>query len=279
LKEKRRMSVARLVGSVGALWRYPVKSMLGERVETVIVTERGVLGDRAYALVDQSTGNLGSAKNPRKWGALLTCKARFAEPFESEETMPPALITLPDGTVLLTDLPETAGILSELLGREVSIATGGAAQPRLEKYWPNVENLAHRNEMTDETIVENTFFDGDPVHILTTASLSALTALYPTGYFDARRFRPNIVIYTPPDQRSFLENDWVGQTLAIGPEVRFHIKRPTRRCVITTLAQGELPRDLEILKAAAQHNQASVGVYADVLHGGVIRENAEVILS
>jgi uncharacterized protein len=267
-----------LVGSVGALWRYPVKSMLGERVEAVVVTERGILGDRSYALVDESNGNLGSAKNPRKWGALLTCKARFAEPVESEDTIPPALITLPDGTVLPTNRPETARILSELLGREVSIVTGGAARPRLEKYWPNVENLAHRNEITDETTVENTFFDGDPVHILTTASLSALTALYPSGYFDARRFRPNIVIYTPPEQRSFVENDWVGQTLAIGRQVRFYIKRPTRRCVITTLAQGELPRDLGILKTAARHNEASVGVYADVLLGGVINENAEAIL-
>ena len=130
-----------------------------------------------------------------------------------------------------------------------------------------------------EAILENSFFDGDPVHILTTASLSALTALYPTGYFDARRFRPNIVIYTPPDQRSFVENDWVGHTLAIGPQVRFQIKCPTRRCVITTLAQSELPRDLGILKTAAQYNAASVGVYATVLRGGVIDESAAAFLS
>ena len=272
------MSVAGLVGSVGALWRYPVKSMMGERLERVGVTERGILGDRAYALVDESTGNLGSAKNPTKWGALLTCKARFAQQVESDEILPPALITLPNGACLWTDRPETARILSELLGRKVTIASGGAARPHVEKYWPNVDNLAHRDEMTNEAIVENSFFDGDPVHILTTASLSALTALYPTGYFDARRFRPNIVLYTPPDQRSFVENDWVGHTLAIGPQVRFHIKRPTRRCVITTLAQSELPRDLGILKTAAQYNAASVGVYATVLRGGVIEDGAEAFL-
>ena len=273
------MSVAGLVGSVGALWRYPVKSMMGERVETVIVTERGILGDRAYALVDESTGNLGSAKNPRKWGFLLTCKACFVDPVESEETMPPALIMLPDGVCLRTDRPETSRILSELLGRDVTIASGGASSPHLEKYWPNVDNLAHRDEVTHEAILENSFFDGDPVHILTSASLRALTTLYPTGYFDARRFRPNIVIDTPPDQRSFVENDWVGQTLAIGPQVRFQIKRPTRRCVITTLAQSELPRDLGILKTAAQYNAASVGVYATVLRGGVIDQSASAFLS
>src|ERR1700751_5895252 len=103
------------------------------------------------------------------------------------------------------------------------MASGGAAQPRVERYWPNVDSLAHRDEGTDEAILENRFFDGDPVHILTTATLSALIAPYPTGYFDARRFRPNIMIYTPPDQRSFVENDWVGHTLAIGPQVRFQI--------------------------------------------------------
>ena len=113
------MSEVGLVGSVEALWRYPVKSMMGERVETVGVTERGILGDRAYAFVDQSTGKLGSVKNPRKWGFLLTCKARFAEPVESDQTVPPALITLPDGACLPTNRPETAKILSELLGRKV----------------------------------------------------------------------------------------------------------------------------------------------------------------
>jgi uncharacterized protein len=273
------MSEAGLVGSVGALWRYPVKSMMGERVETVVVTERGILGDRAYALVDQSTGKLGSVKNPRKWGFLLTCEARFAEPVESDETVPPALITIPDGACLSTNRPETAKILSELVGRKISIASGGTARPSVEKYWPNIDSLAHRDEVTDQAILENSFFDGDPVHILTTASLSALTALYPTGNFDARRFRPNIVIYTPPDQRSFVENDWVGHTLAIGPQVRFQIKRPTSRCVITTLAQSELPRDLGILKTAAQYNAANVGVYATVLRGGVIHQSVAAVLS
>jgi uncharacterized protein len=267
------MSTEEIVGSVGALWRYPVKSMVGERLQSVVVTERGILGDRAYALVDRLTGNVASAKNPRKWGFLLECKARFDEPVETDASLPPAIITLPDGTCLETDQPAACELLSRVLGREVSIAYDGTEKPMVEKYWPDVNSLDYRNELTEEAIVENSFFDGDPVHLLTTASLSALTALYPSGYFDARRFRPNIVIYTEPEQRSFVENGWVGYTLAIGPQVRFHIKRPTRRCVITTLAQGELPRDLGILKTAAQHNAASVGVYAAVLRGGTITEN------
>jgi len=108
---------------------------------------------------------------------------------------------------------------------------------------------------------------------------SQVSTHYPSGLFDARRFRPNIVVYTPPERWSFVENDWVGHTIAIGPQVLFHIKRPTRRCVITTLAQGELPRDLGILKTAAQYNAASVGVYAEVIRGGIISEDDQVVLS
>jgi uncharacterized protein len=273
------MSTGEVVGWAGALWRYPVKSMLGERLQSAVVTERGVLGDRAYALIDRQTGNVGSTKNPRKWGFLLECKARFGRSLKADAPLPPAIITLPDGTSIETNQPAASELLSKALGREVTIAYGGTEKPMIEKYWPEVVSLDYHNELTHEPIVENTFFDGDPVHLLTTGSLNTLTAFYPSGYFDARRFRPNIVIYTPLEQRSFVENGWVGHTLAIGPQVRFHIKRPTRRCVITTLAQGELPRDLGILKTAAQFNAASVGVYAVVLRGGTITENDQVVLS
>ena len=273
------MSTEEVVGSVEALWRYPVKSMLGERLQSAVVTERGLLGDRAYALVDRLTGHLGSTKNPRKWGFLLECKARFGRPLKADEPLSPAMITLPDGTRIETDQPAARELLSKALGREVTIAYGGTEKPTVEKYWPEVGSGEHRNELTREAIVENSFFDGDPVHLLTTGSLSALSALYASGSFDARRFRPNIVVYTPPERRSFVENDWVGHTLAIGPEVLFDIKRATQRCVITTLAQGELPRDLGILKTAAQYNAASVGVYAEVIRGGIISEDDQVVLS
>jgi uncharacterized protein len=274
------MSTGQVVGSVGALWRYPVKSMLGERLQCAIVTDRGVLGDRAYALIDRLTGNVGSAKNPRKWGFLLECKARFDRPVAADDApLPPAMITLPDGTCIETDQPAACELLSKALGREVTMASGGTEKPMIEKYWPQVGTLDHHDELSHEAIVENTFFDGDPVHLLSTGSLGTLTALYPSGYFDARRFRPNILIHTPPEQQSFVENGWVGHTLAIGPQVRFRIKRPTQRCVITTLAQSELPRDLGILRTAARFNAASVGVYAAVLQGGIITENDQVVLS
>ncbi|HZP46816.1 MAG TPA: MOSC N-terminal beta barrel domain-containing protein [Candidatus Binataceae bacterium] len=265
------------VGTIRALWRYPVKSMAGERQERLVVTERGVLGDRAYALVDRATGNLVSAKNPRKWQAVLACRARLERTPTLEEPLPPALITLGDGTIVRTDAADAERRLSAALQREVTIACGGMARPRLEKYWPDLDKLARRNEVSNEEIMADSFFDGAPIHLLTTASLATLTRLYPTGYFDARRFRPNIVV-EPEAAQGFIENDWVGRTLALGPEVVLSIWRPTPRCVIVTLEQGELPRDLGILRTAAQENKANVGVYATVLRGGTMREDDAVML-
>src|SRR3954447_21687593 len=94
------------IGRVAAIWRYPVKSMLGEQVDAAEVTGRGVLGDRAYALVDAETGKVASAKDPRRWPGLFAFRAAFTAPLRDSGALPPALITLPDGTTLTTDRPE-----------------------------------------------------------------------------------------------------------------------------------------------------------------------------
>ena len=106
-----------------------------------------------------------------------------------------------------------------------------------------------------------------------------LRGLYPQGRFEARRFRPNIVVSTGPDDQGFAENDWIGHTIAIGGNVRLAITEPCPRCVMITLPQGDLPKDSGILRAAAQHNAVNVGVYASVLSGGSIRRGDAVTLA
>src|SRR5262249_10335196 len=101
-------------------------------------------------------------------------------------------------------------------------------------------------------------------------TLDRLRELYPNGRFEVRRFRPNIVVATASEEKGFVENAWIGRTLCIGKEVRLKINAPCGRCVMTTLAQGDLPKDAGILRTAAQHNKANVGVYASVLQGGTI---------
>jgi uncharacterized protein len=87
-----------LVGEVEELWRYPVKSMLGKKLTTTDVTEKGLLGDRAYALRDTSDGKIATAKNPRKWPNLFDYEAALTGAATAGEKLPPALITLPDCT-------------------------------------------------------------------------------------------------------------------------------------------------------------------------------------
>ncbi len=259
------------VGSVGSLWRYPVKSMMGEELNAIAVTERGLLGDRAYALMDPSTGKVVSAKNPRKWSNLFEFSAAYTEPPRLGEKFPPVQITLPENTIVTTGQSDIDQTLSAALSREVTLSASAPETPTLEEYWPDVEGLDHKETVTEEDMPPETFFDFAVIHVLTTATIERLRELYPEGRFEVRRFRPNIVVESASDERTFIENSWIGRTLTLGDEVRLSIDGPCPRCVMTTLPQGDLPKDVGILRTAAQHNQAHVGVYATVLRGGMVR--------
>lgn len=141
-----------------------------------------------------------------------------------------------------------------------------------------MEGLDHRDTVTDFGLPEGTFFDCAAVHVLTTATIDRLRELYPQGRFEVRRFRPNIVVQPGSAEKNFVENAWIGRTLAIGDGVRLNVTGLCPRCVMTTLPQSDLPRDPGILRTAAQHNQVNVGVYAAVLRGGAIRRGDPVRL-
>jgi uncharacterized protein len=279
------------LGSVVALWRYPVKSMMGEELNAAEVTKRGLLGDRAYALVDSADGKVASAKNPRKWPQLFDYRAAFVDPPRSGAKVPPLRITLPDGTVVTSEQSDINQILSRALNREVTLDETERGRrevvestfpnpwmPKAEEYWPDMEGLDYRDTVTDFDLPEGTFFDCAVVHVLTTATLDRLRELYPEGRFEVRRFRPNVVVETTDGVKDFVENAWIGHTLALGDTIRLSITGPCPRCVMTTLAQGDLPKDAGILRAAAQHNQVNVGVYASVLRGGTVRRGDAVSL-
>ncbi len=268
------------VGSVAALWRYPVKSMMGEELNSSEVTDRGLLGDRQFAVVDRATGKVGGAKNPRKWGSFFDFRAAYLEPPAAGAKMSPVRITLPDGTAVTSGQGDLEQILSRAFGRDVTIEEARPGDrpsaATAEEYWPDMAGLDYRDTVTDFEMPAGTFFDIGVVHLLTTATIDQLQALYPQGRFEARRFRPNIVVATGPEERGFAENDWIGHTVAIGGSVRLAITEPCPRCVMITLPQGDLPKDSGILRTAAQHNAVNVGVYASVLSGGTIRRGDPV---
>lgn len=89
-----------------------------------------------------------------------------------------------------------------------------------------MEGLDFRDTVTDFELPLGTFFDLAVVHLLTTATIDHLRELYPQGRFEVRRFRPNIVVATGPDDRGFVENDWIGHTVAIGDKVRWGLQVP-----------------------------------------------------
>jgi uncharacterized protein YcbX len=262
--------------------------MMGEELNATEVDEFGLLGDRAYAIVDSSDGKVASAKNPRKWPDLFNFQATLVETPKSGTKVPPVRITLPDG-VIASDQREISHILSHALSRDVTFDAANrhrrerAAPSRAdssivkaEEYWPDIEGLDHRDTVTDFTLPEGTFFDTAVVHVLTTATLDRLRELYPQGRFETRRFRPNMVVQTSEGERAFVEDTWIGKVVAIGETVRLKITGSCPRCVMTTLPQGDLPKDVGILRAAAQHNRANVGVYASVLRGGRVRRGDSV---
>jgi uncharacterized protein len=192
----------------------------------------------------------------------------------------PVRITLPDGSIVDSGRPDVDRVLSNVVQRQVKLkcAFPGLRATTAEEYWPDIEGLDHRDTVTDFGLPENTFFDSAVVHLLTTATVDRLRALYPEGRFEVRRFRPNIVVETAKGEKDFVENAWIGRTLAIGEGVLLSVTGPCPRCVMTTLPQADLPKDPGILRTAAQHNRANVGIYASVVQGGMVRRGDSVRL-
>jgi uncharacterized protein YcbX len=265
------------VGRVVGIWRYPVKSMLGEELDATQVTERGLLGDRAFAMIDAQTGKVASAKNPRLWPRLFDFRAAYVEPPRDSRFLPPARITPPDGESLSTEQADVESRLSAAVGRRVTLARAAFAGATAEGYWPDHDWLQHRDEVFEFQLPEGTFFDGATIHVITTATLARLQRLAQTSRFDVRRFRPNFLIEPTTDDEGFVENGWIGKTITVG-EVALRIDGPCPRCVMTTLCQGELPKDPGVLRTVVEANAGNVGVYAAVLRSGRVRRDAEVHL-
>jgi uncharacterized protein YcbX len=274
-----------IVGRVREIWRYPVKSMQGERLDAATVGESGISGDRGWALRDETAGEIRGAK---KLPALMRCSARYlAEPVG--DTIPAAEITLPDGARVRADAADAGERLSALLGRRVTIWPRRSADDR-EHYRraapDNPDMMAELREVFGRTpdeplpdlsvfspeILEftsplGTYFDASPLHLLTTASLGALSAKTPGARFDVRRFRPNLLIEPSDDVPGLVEQQWCGKTLRIGAAaVRVDI--PCPRCVMTTLEQPGLPKDPTVLRTIVRDAAQNLGVYATPIAPG-----------
>lgn len=270
---------ARPTGSLQALLRYPVKSMAGEALTVArVLAGHGLHGDRTHALLDVETGRVASAKHPRRWGALLDCRARLLDAPVDEARPGPVSILLPDSTEVRSDHDDVDRTLSVALGRPVRLIRKPPPQATYDEVKPGQD--AARGAPLAVGAGTGTFFDFAPIHLVTTASLDHLRQLRPASNFAVARFRPNLVIDTMTGP-GFVENEWIGQIIAIGDRVRLFVTFPCPRCVMATLAQGVLPADAEVLRTVARHNRQlfallarqmpTVGVYATVVQGGTVR--------
>ncbi|MBK9166456.1 MAG: MOSC domain-containing protein [Bryobacterales bacterium] len=283
------------LGSVAELWRFPVKSMQGEQVQEITVTGQGMLGDRAYALIDVETGKVASAKSVKRFPALLACRAAFAEPPRAGREVPPVRIDLPDGRFTTSDSNDAGETLSAFFGREVKLARVAPDDFTIDQYHPDVEGAdpgGYRDTVVaqklgaalfaalgaESPVPAGAFFDVFPLSVITTSTLARLNELRPESRFAQRRFRMNVIVRT--EQPGFVENGWVGQDLGVGDGTRIQVTMLDPRCVMTTLAQEDLPQDTEILRTLVRHNRLQVGelgqfpcagVYAVIAAPGTVR--------
>jgi uncharacterized protein YcbX len=171
--------------------------------------------------------------------------------------------------------------LSEVFDREVRLMKASDfEEPSYEEYWPDIDGLARRDQVTDEAMPSKTFFDIAVIHILTTSTINRLRELYSEGAVEVRRFRPNIVVESAASEEKnkndFIENSWVGNKMTIGKDIVLNVTAPCTRCVMITLPQGDLPQGLGILSTVAKYNQVHVDVYTSVEHGGIIHRGDTV---
>jgi uncharacterized protein YcbX len=277
------------LGRVTEIWRYPVKSMGGERLEQASVGRLGVPGDRGWALRDESAGEMRGAK---KFPALLRCRARYlTEP--TGDKIPVAEITLPDGARVRSDEPGAAQVLSRLLDADVTLWPRQPADDRehyrralpadpsqLEQELRSVfgrlpdeplpDLSVFPQELFEFTSPLGTYFDAFPLHLLTTSTLGELARRNATANFDRRRFRPNFLVELDDATPGFIEKDWCGREVQVGA-LRLRIELPVVRCSMTIQAQEDLPQDPSVLRTIVRQAAQNVGVYAAVVSEGSVK--------
>jgi uncharacterized protein YcbX len=272
--------------------------MLGESPSSAVIDARGIVGDRALALVETASGKVVSAKDPRRWRDVLAFRARYRGEIATDA---PVTITFPDGSEIDVGEPGLDERLSSTLGREVTVQAEASEGAAYDAVWDVAGVLPDdliESSKTDETdtgapvttmplamLAPGTFQDVAPITLMTTASLRRMAQLAPASTWDPARFRSNLLIDV--DALDFVEDGWVGRRVTIG-EVELAVAMAAPRCVMTTLEQPGLTRDRGVLQAVATHHRldlgggseyACLGVYASVVGGGTVTVGDRVDVS
>lgn len=283
------------LGRIKRIHRYPVKSMAGETLDSARIGTLGIPGDRGWAVRDEVRGGIRGAK---KIAALMRCSARYTEDPDGS-TVPPAEITLPDGTTVMSDDESAATQLSQAVAHEVTLwpllppdaldhyRRGAPDHEDLEQELRAIfarepgEPLPDLGEFPPDILEyespPGTYFDAFPLLLLTDVSLQHLQSAAPESVFDVRRFRPNLLIEAGDESGPFPELGWASCRLRIGEaEITTTIGCP--RCVMTTHGFADLPRDPKIMRTLVREAGGKLGLYASVAQPGNIRVGDTVTL-
>jgi uncharacterized protein len=240
--------VLELVG----LWRYPVKSLQGERLKSASFEDGGMVGDREWGIRDERTGRILTA---RRRPELLAAAACY------DDGLP--AITHPDGRTAVGPGSDTDDLLSVWLEGPVSLVSSSGIAGGKAEYFADATDDS--SEAIEWTMPIGRYVDASPVLVLTTASLRTAAQFHPDGVWDTRRFRPNVLIDV--DGEGWLEDQWIGRPLHIG-DVTLMPRQPCIRCTMVTRAQPGLDADVEVFRTLARHHHGHFGVWSDVLEAG-----------
>lgn len=283
------------IGTVQEIWRFPVKSMQGDRVTASTVSPRGLAGDRGWAMRDETRREVQWGK---RFPQLMLCHARYlGEP--AGDAIPAVAITFPDGETVTSDDAAVHAKLTALVGHDARLWPLQPAEnvEFYRRYKPDeaqfMEEIAAAFArepgepmpdlaqfppvLMDHVSVPGTFFDNEAIHLLTSASLAAMRAIEPEADWDVRRFRPNFLIATAPGLTGLVENDWIGRRLRIGT-VELEVSAPTPRCGMTVRPQAELAYDRLVLRTIVREAGQCLGVGAHCRVAGQVREGDTVAL-
>jgi len=280
------------IGRVTAVWRYPVKSMAGERLSAVQVGELGVHADRTWAVRDVETDATTGAK---RLPGLLMCTARYAGTPPADAgpgNAPEVIIGFPDGNEISSADPAMHRTLSEYVDRDVQLRPLPALTDRGQYRAPMATKADMRTvfglgpddplpdlsmfplrklaEISRYATPVGSYVDAYPVHLLTEQSLRSMAELSPGADFDVRRFRPTFLIDTS-ETAALPELGWCGGVLH-GPGAALSPLIPTIRCVMPSHRQPGVNRDPAITRAIAAHARRCLGVYGTVHTPGRIAE-------
>ncbi|WTW96458.1 MOSC N-terminal beta barrel domain-containing protein [Streptomycetaceae bacterium NBC_01309] len=275
---------------VSALWRYPVKSMIGEPLELARLDPDGMRGDRVWAVRDEDGDFIADARrNP----VLLGLRARYLRPVSAADPVPPVEITLPDGRTVRSTDPGVHHELGTVLGRPAALRSRRPASDEAYYRRPTPEdgdwvrfleelfgvdtgadvpdlNLLPDALWTNQTM-PGTHHDAYPLHVLTDRTLESLRKLSPGSDVDVRRFRPNVLVAVPDEvEGDFPERAWTGLDLHIGTAV-LRIEGECPRCVMIShpLPDAELAADRALLRTVHAKTNHNVGMYASVVSPGI----------